>query len=178
MAKYRETTFKKYINEALSKDFTNSKTMFDQAVKNFKETKEINATSLNLLSDILRYISKFIEEQSIVSPLPELKKAKEAAREAMGLLDKAYEKMTLEDSSLPKKSKTNFDDDIPADKFDTPDDSDAEDQTDNVSNDKSDKLPSDDTSDDLEATPDATPKKKSFDPNKLPPMGNDDDIKA
>ena len=93
MGKYRETTFKKYLAEALSKDFSNSKTMFDQAVKNFKEVKEVNATSLNLLSDILRYISKFIEEQNVVNPLPELKKAKEAAREAMNQLDKAYEKM-------------------------------------------------------------------------------------
>ena len=119
MAKYRETTFKKYLTEALSKDFVNSKSMFDQAVKNFKETKEVNATSLNLLSDIVRYIAKFTEEHNIVNQLPELKKAKESLHEAMNFLDKAYEKMQAGDAGtvLPKKGKKSalagFDDDMP-----------------------------------------------------------------
>lgn len=179
MGRYRETTFKKYLAEALSKDFTNSKTMFDQAVKNFKEVKEVNATSLNLLSDILRYISKFIEEQNVVNPLPELKKAKEAAREAMNQLDKAYEKMASEDSSVPKKSKApKFDDDMPDDMFSsddedtsdmTPDDTDTGDDDLNTSDDSMTPVDTEDDSDNTDIASDS---------DKLPPMGTDDDIRA
>jgi len=180
MGKYRETTFKKYLAEALSKDFTNSKTMFDQAVKNFKEVKEVNATSLNLLSDILRYISKFIEEQNVVSPLPELKKAKESTREAMNQLDKAYEKMASEDLSLPKKSKaTKFDDDMPDDMFNSDDTTDTSDMTPDDTDTGDDDLNTDtdtmsltDTGDDSDNTDIAS------DSDKLPPMDNDDDIRA
>ena len=176
MAKYRETTFKKYLTEALSKDFVNSKSMFDQAVKNFKETKEVNATSLNLLSDIVRYIAKFTEEHNIVNQLPELKKAKESLHEAMNFLDKAYEKMQAGDAGtvLPKKGKKSalagFDDDMPPvddmDGEDSPEDKPTEGETDMGSDDIEGVF--DDNGDD--AGMDELPPTKDSSSDKLPPM--------
>ena len=85
--------YSKYINEALSKDYTHAMTRFDSIVKDFKACKSADGTSLSLVADMLRFLGKFVEEHALDKSMAELKSAKEQIRKAMDNLDIAADKL-------------------------------------------------------------------------------------
>ena len=112
--------YSKYINEELSRDHQMSMDMFNKVVAAFKQSTEVDATSLGLISDMLRYISKFIEEHNQVKSSANLKSAKEAVRKAMNLLDDAVVKFSgKEEDEVPTEE------DLPEVDTDTPEDADV-----------------------------------------------------
>ena len=100
--KKTDNIFSKYIpsvllEEELSRDHAMSLEMFFKTVAAFKQNQQVDATSLSLISDMLRYISKFIEEHNQVKSMANLKAAKEAVRKAMNLLDDSTVKFSTEE---------------------------------------------------------------------------------
>lgn len=91
--------YSKYITEALSKDYTHAMTRFDSIVKDFRACKTVDGTSLSLLSELLMYIAKFVEEHTIDNNVSGLKTAKDQIRKASDALDNVAEKMRKGDSN-------------------------------------------------------------------------------
>ena len=103
------------INEELSRDHQMSMDMFNKVVAAFKQSAEIDATSLGLISDMLRYISKFIEEHNQVKSSANLKAAKEAVRKAMNLLDDAVVKFSGKEEDEAIENDISIEDEVPLD---------------------------------------------------------------
>ena len=116
--------YRKYaVNEELSRDHQMSMDMFNKVVAAFKQAAEVDATSLGLISDMLRYISKFIEEHNQVKSSANLKAAKEAVRKAMNLLDDAVVKFSgKEEDEVPTEEDLP---DVNTEEMDTPEDAPA-----------------------------------------------------
>ena len=115
--------YSKYINEELSRDHQMSMDMFNKVVAAFKQSTEVDATSLGLISDMLRYISKFIEEHNQVKSSANLKAAKEAVRKAMNLLDDAVVKFSgKEEDEVPTEEDLP---DVNTEEMDAPEDAPA-----------------------------------------------------
>ena len=107
--------YSKYINEELSRDHQMSMDMFNKVVAAFKQSAEVDATSLGLISDMLRYISKFIEEHNQVKSSANLKAAKEAVRKAMNLLDDAVVKFSGKEDEEAIENDISIEDEVPLD---------------------------------------------------------------
>lgn len=99
MKKNADSIYTKYISEALSKDYTHAMTRFDSIVKDFRACKKIDGTSLSLLSELLTYVSKFVEEHAIDQNITGLKGAKDKIRAAADALDNAAEKLRKGDAA-------------------------------------------------------------------------------
>ena len=126
--KKTDNIFSKYIpsvllEEELSRDHAMSLEMFFKTVAAFKQNQQVDATSLSLISDMLRYISKFIEEHNQVKSSANLKAAKEAVRKAMNLLDDAVVKFSgKEEDEVPTEEDLP---DVNTEEMDTPEDAPA-----------------------------------------------------
>ena len=108
--------YRKYaITEELSRDHQMSMDMFNKVVAAFKQSAEVDATSLGLISDMLRYISKFIEEHNQVKSSANLKAAKEAVRKAMNLLDDAVVKFSGKEEDEAIENDISIEDEVPLD---------------------------------------------------------------
>lgn len=101
-----------YLKENVGRDYTHALEMFVKVVGQFKTTKKLDATAVNQLSDIVRYVAKFVEEFSISSGLSEFKTAKEQLTKTMSLLDAGYEKMAKKNAKNDESDKdAEFEDD-------------------------------------------------------------------
>ena len=107
--------YNKYLTEELSRDHQMSMDMFNKVVAAFKQSAEVDATSLGLISDMLRYISKFIEEHNQVKSSANLKAAKEAVRKAMNLLDDAVVKFSGKEDEEAIENDISIEDEVPLD---------------------------------------------------------------